>query len=75
MHFLQPHYGRELEYEPHEATLIYQFVTTYSLEKGFKKFGDKGLNSVHKEMQQMHGRVCFDPIHKSDLSKGKLLNF
>ena len=31
----------ELEYETHEATIIYQFVTTYSLQKGIKKFGGR----------------------------------
>ena len=45
-----------------------QFVTTYSLQKGVKKFGDRGKNAALKEMKQLHDRECFRPIHKRQLT-------
>ena len=44
-----------------------QFVTTYSLNKAYKKFGDKSTKSAKKETAQLHDRECFKPIHKKDL--------
>jgi hypothetical protein len=45
-----------------------QHVITYSLEKGIQHFGDKGRTATNKEMTQMLDRICFKPIHKSELS-------
>ena len=45
-----------------------QCVTQYSLQKGIKKFGERGRQSALKEMKQLHDRECFQPIHKSDLN-------
>jgi hypothetical protein len=45
-----------------------EHVITYSLEKGIQRFGDKGRKATNKEMTQMLDRVCFIPIHKSELS-------
>jgi hypothetical protein len=46
-----------------------QFVTTYTLKRGIKKFGDKAVQATHKEMKQMVDRECFHPIHKSSLNE------
>ena len=45
-----------------------QFVTTYSLQKAIKKFGQEGKSAALKEMKQMHDRKCFKPIRKEDLN-------
>ena len=41
-------------------------LTTYGLKAGIKKFGDKGLLSVKKELKQMHDLTVFVPV-KADL--------
>ena len=41
-------------------------LTTYRLKAGIKKFGDKGLFSVKKELEQMHDLTVFVPV-KADL--------
>jgi hypothetical protein len=38
------------------------FLQTYRLKKGIKKFGEQGIKAVHKEMNQIHDRVVFEPI-------------
>ena len=45
-----------------------QFVTTYSLQKGIAKFGERGRESALKEMKQLHDRVCWKPLHKHELN-------
>ena len=44
------------------------FLETYSLTKGLKKFGEKGKQAAMKEMQQLHDRVCFEPIKLENLT-------
>ena len=41
---------------------------TYSLQKGLKVFGEKGTKAAHKEMKQLHDRVCFQPINPSNMT-------
>ena len=43
-------------------------MTTYSLQKGVKEFGEQGKQAALKEMKQLHDIECFKPIHKSELS-------
>ena len=45
-----------------------QFVVTYSLKQGIKKFGERGRAAARKEMKQLHDRTCFRPVHKSTLN-------
>jgi hypothetical protein len=40
----------------------FTFIQTYSLNKGLKKFGDRGKEGAHKERKQLHDRVVFEPI-------------
>jgi len=44
------------------------FLVNYSLKKGIEKFGDKGYESAKSEMQQLHDRECWTPIHISTMS-------
>jgi len=44
------------------------FLETFSLQKGLKKFGEKGKQAAIKEMKQLHDRVCFEPIRLEELS-------
>jgi hypothetical protein len=48
---------------------IFIFLETYSLNKGLKAFGKKGYNAALSEIQQLHDRVVFRPIHVNDLSQ------
>ena len=38
------------------------FLVTYSLNKGLKKFQQKGFNATKGEMKQLHDRSCWKPI-------------
>jgi hypothetical protein len=44
------------------------FVTTYSLKKGLHRFGESGKQATIKDMQQLHDRRCFQPLHKRTLN-------
>ncbi|KAG7373398.1 reverse transcriptase RNA-dependent DNA polymerase [Nitzschia inconspicua] len=45
-----------------------QFLQTYSLLSGLKKFGQKGRVAAIGELKQLHDRVVFRPIRVSDLT-------
>jgi hypothetical protein len=47
----------------------WQFVQSYSLMKGLKKFGGEGRQAAYKEMKQLHDRVVFKPIKVSELTE------
>jgi hypothetical protein len=52
------------EYETEEAHILASaFAQTYSLVKGLKKFGSAREEAVYKEIEQLHNRGCFKPIH------------
>jgi hypothetical protein len=46
----------------------FSFIQTYSLNKGLKKFGDRGKDAAQKEMKQLHDRVVFEPILIADMT-------
>ena len=48
-----------------------QYVVTYSLKEGIKKFGKQAKASAHKEMKQLHDRSCFRPVHEHSLNKSE----
>ena len=48
-----------------------QYVVTYSQKAGINKFGEQAKASANKEMQQLHDRSCFRPVHKCALNKSK----
>jgi len=45
-----------------------QFVQTYSLKKGLRKFGKRGESSALKEMKQLDDREVYYPIRIEDLT-------
>ena len=49
----------------------HQCIVTYSLKAGIHKFGEKAKASAHKEMNQLHDRLCFRPVHKCLLNKSE----
>jgi hypothetical protein len=46
----------------------FSFLQTYSLNQGLKRFGERGRKAAHKEVQQLHDRVVFEPIHVEDMT-------
>ena len=44
------------------------FAQTYSLIKGIKQFGDKGLVATLEEVNQLNGRTYFRPIDGNKLT-------
>jgi len=46
----------------------YNFIQTYSLKQGLKKFGDRGKAAALKEMKQLHDRTVFEPIHVHEMT-------
>jgi hypothetical protein len=45
----------------------FQFVQTYSLNKGIPSFCRKGWDAAFGEMQQLSDREVFEPIYESML--------
>ena len=43
-------------------------VVTYSLNKGIKKFKERGYDSAKSEMKQLHDRECWSPIKISSMT-------
>ena len=58
---------KKVEEQPNEKC----FLITYSLKKGINKFKEKGSESATSEMQQLHDRDCWHPIHISTLSQSE----
>ena len=46
-----------------------QHLVTYSLQRGIKKFGNKGHEAALSEMKQLHELECFKPINNKDVTK------
>ncbi|KAG7371066.1 reverse transcriptase RNA-dependent DNA polymerase [Nitzschia inconspicua] len=46
-----------------------QFVQTYSLMSGIKKFGEKGKEAAIDEVKQLHDRIVFRPIRIEDMTQ------
>jgi hypothetical protein len=44
------------------------FLQTCGLKQGVKKFGDKGIAAVNKEMNQLNDRVVFEPISVDEMT-------
>ena len=47
------------------------FAQQLFLDKGLKKFGGRGHEAVHKELDQLHKRNCFTPREVSTLSNSE----
>ena len=59
-----------MEYLLHQHHIVrhHSHAQTYSLKKGLAKFGQRGYDGAFKEMQQLHDRTCFRPLHARDLT-------
>jgi hypothetical protein len=51
-----------------DSKQYFQFVQTYSLNKGIQRFGKKGWDVAFGEMKQLNDREVFEPIDVSKLS-------
>ena len=47
------------------------FAQQHLLPKGLKIYGDKAREAAYKEMDQLHGRAVFKPVHVSDLTESE----
>jgi hypothetical protein len=45
------------------------FAHQYSVKEGIKHFGDRGRESVTKELQQLHDMVTYFPVHAHELTR------
>jgi hypothetical protein len=47
------------------------FAQQYIYQKGIKKFGNKGKQAAHDELDQLHKRHCFNPLDVSKLTSSE----
>jgi len=47
---------------------IIQLAQQLSLNKGLKKFGNKGRDAAYKELHQIHNRIVFKPVDVNSLT-------
>ena len=48
------------------------FAQQHLLPRGLKIWGERARQAAYKEMDQLHGRNVFKPVHKQDLSDGEI---
>ena len=48
-----------------------QYGQQYILQKGIKKFKEKGEEAILKEIKQLHDRKCFQPIKVQDITEAE----
>ena len=65
-------YRLDTSYEPILARIMICLVQTYSLNKGIKKFSNKGEDAAFNEMDQLHKRICFKPRMFSSLTQEEI---
>jgi hypothetical protein len=47
----------------------FQFIQTYSLKAGLKKFGERGKEAATSEMKQLQERAVFEPIRVEEMTQ------
>ena len=57
-----------------DAALIHYALTQLTLKQGLKKFGKDGESAVTKEIQQLHDREVFHPVHADTLTEEQKRN-
>ena len=50
---------------------VCNILTQYYVSKGLKIFGDKGVQAVLKELNQLHERMVMEPVDADKLSPGQ----
>jgi hypothetical protein len=59
---------RARDYIHLHANVVHHAMTQYSLNKGLRKFREKGEKTVEKELGQLHMKETFSPVQVKDLS-------
>jgi hypothetical protein len=62
----------EMDHKAANAGGAAHFAQQYILQKGLKKFGQKGSDAATKELKQLHDCVCFEPISIADMSQSEI---
>jgi hypothetical protein len=62
----------EMDYKAANVGGAAHFAQQYILQKGLKKFGQKGSDAATKELKQLHDCVCFEPISVADMSQSEI---
>jgi hypothetical protein len=62
----------EMDYKAANVGGAAHFAQQYILQKGLKKFGQKGSDAATKELKQLHNCVCFEPISVADMSQSEI---
>lgn len=52
-----------------ESMFMSTVLTQYSMNKGIKKFGEKGIAAVSSELKQLHDREVIEPVLIEDLTE------
>ena len=47
----------------------FSFLQTYRLKQDINKFREKGITDAHKDNQQLHDRVFFEPVRVNKMIK------
>ena len=64
-----------LQYAPHEAGVVGNFISRYCfnqmfiLQKGVKKFGSEGVKAAKGELTQLHERTCWRAMAVAELTR------
>jgi hypothetical protein len=59
---------RARDYSHLHANIVHHAMTQYSLNRGLRKFREKGEKAVEKELGQLHTKETFSPVQVGDLS-------
>jgi hypothetical protein len=59
---------RARDYSHLHANVVHRAMTQYSLNRGLRKFREKGEKAVEKELGQLHMKETFSPVQVKDLS-------
>ena len=47
----------------------HMLLTQYGISKGLRLFKNEGIDTVLKELKQMHTLECVEPLHPSQMTK------
>jgi len=68
--YIPTHKGKSYNYQDEKifAHVLFHTLSQYTLKAGIKKFGERGVEAVRKELRQMHLCESFVPKFKTDLT-------
>ena len=53
----------------HSTTLEHTAMTQFTMERGIKEYGEKGVQAVAKEMKQLHDREVLEPKDPNEMTR------